>query len=210
MAIPTSLKQRVAALALALSSIGALGIVAHEGMRKVAYVDPVGVVTVCAGHTKTAKLGQTKTEAECAELLKLDVKDAERAVKRLVTAPLTQPQYDSLVSFVFNVGETNFAKSTLLKKINLNDCWGAGAEFSKWTLAGGRQLPGLVKRRADERKHWETGCAKGVYLTKARSNAIIFVHSPRWAQARRPEHELTTLLARSPKQNHVWGQVTYR
>lgn len=163
MSLPTSLKQRVAATVLALSSIGALGIVAHEGMKRVAYVDPVGIVTVCAGHTSTAKLGQVKTEAECAELLKQDVKHAEAAVKRLVKTPLTQPQFDSLVSFVFNVGETSFAKSTLLKKVNLNDCWGAGAEFSKWTYAGGKQLPGLVKRRADERKHFETGCPHGKY-----------------------------------------------
>lgn len=160
-----TLKSKVAATALALSSIGALGIVAHEGMKRVAYVDPVGIVTVCAGHTSTAKLGQVKTEAECAELLKQDVKHAEQAIKRLVRTPLTQKQFDALTSFVFNVGETSFAKSTLLKKINLNDCWGAGAEFSRWTMAGGRELPGLVTRRADERKHWETGCATGNYKT---------------------------------------------
>lgn len=163
MTSPISLKQRVAAIGFALSSLGALGIVAHEGMKRVAYVDPVGIVTVCAGHTATAKLGQVKTEAECAELLKKDVKHAEAAVRRLVKTPITQPQFDSLVSFVFNVGETSFAKSTLLKKLNLNDCWGAGREFTKWTYAGGRELPGLVKRRADERKHFETGCSHAKY-----------------------------------------------
>jgi lysozyme len=161
----STLKSRVVATVLTLSSIGALGIVGHEGMKRVAYVDPVGVVTVCAGHTATAKLGQVKTEQECAELLKSDVKHAESAVKRLVKAPITQNQFDALTSFVFNIGETSFAKSTLLKKININDCWGAGAEFSKWTYAGGKELPGLIKRRADERKHWETGCAKGNYKT---------------------------------------------
>ena len=163
MSVPTILKTRVVATVLALSSLGAMGIVAHEGLRQVAYVDPVGVVTVCAGHTSTAKLGQVKTEAECAELLKVDVKHAEAAVKRLVKTPLTQPQFDALVSFVFNVGETSFAKSTMLKKINLNDCWGAGKEFSKWTFAGGRELPGLVTRRASERRRFETGCATGNY-----------------------------------------------
>lgn len=70
------IKQRLAAVALSLSALGALGIVAHECMKRVAYVDPVGIVTVCAGHTTTAKLGQVKTEAECAELLKQDVKHA--------------------------------------------------------------------------------------------------------------------------------------
>lgn len=186
-----NIKQRLAAGLLSLSALGAMGIVAHEGMRKVAYVDPVGVVTVCAGHTSTAKLGQVKTKAECAELLKLDVVHAEKAVKRLVKAPITTEQYDSLVSFVFNVGETSFAKSTLLKKINSFDCWGAGAEFDKWTYAGGRQLPGLVKRRADERKHWETGCAKGNYKVgfsrglQQRTDPTTVGH-PYWGRALNP------------------------
>ena len=166
MKLPDTLKSRVVASVLTLSSLGALGIVGHEGMKRVAYVDPVGIVTVCAGHTASAKLGQVKTESECAELLKQDTIQAEAGVKRLVKTPLTQKQYDALVSFVFNVGETSFAKSTLLKKINANDCWGAGAEFSRWTYAGGQQLPGLVKRRADERKHWETGCSTGIYKVK--------------------------------------------
>lgn len=192
-----TLKQRLLASLLALSTAGAIGIVAHEGMRKVAYVDPVGVVTVCAGHTKTAKLGQVKSDAECAALLQLDVKDAERAVKRLVETPLTQKQFDALVSFVFNVGETNFAKSTLLKKLNANDCWGAGAEFSRWTLAGGKELPGLVKRRADERRHFETGCSRGNYKTHyapPRANDWG-VRQATWTQARRPEPLSLALLA---------------
>ena len=191
------IKQRLAAVALSLSALGALGIVAHEGMKRVAYVDPVGIVTVCAGHTRTAKLGQVKTEAECAELLKQDVKHAEKAVKRLVKVPLTQPQFDALVSFVFNVGETSFAKSTLLKKVNAFDCWGAGAEFSKWTYAGGRQLPGLVKRRADERKHWETGCAQGNFKVSYVSGKGAFEDTR--VQARRPEPLSLELLARAIK-----------
>lgn len=164
-------KQRVLATLLTLSSLGALGIVAHEGMRKVAYVDPVGVVTVCAGHTATAKLGQVKTEAECADLLKYDVKVAEHAIKRLVATPLTQEQFDALTSFVFNVGETAFAKSTLLKKINEFDCWGAGREFGRWTKAGGRELPGLVIRRASERQQWEKGCPPWKHQDKRKSNS---------------------------------------
>lgn len=144
MALLTTVKQRVGAALLALSAAGAVAIVQHEGLKQTAYVDPVGVVTVCAGHTATAKLGQTLTKQQCAELLKQDVIHAERAVKRLVKVPLTQNQFDALVSFVFNVGEGNFAKSTLLRRINANDCWGAAQEFNRWVYAGGRVLPGLV------------------------------------------------------------------
>lgn len=185
--IPTSLKGRLLAVALTLSLAGAGAIVSHEGMRKVAYVDPVGVVTVCAGHTKTAKLGQAKTEAECAALLRQDVKHAERAVRRLVTAPVTQVQFDALVSLTFNIGETAFAKSTLLRKANAGDCWGAGREFSRWAKAGGRELPGLVKRRAAERTLWETGCAKKRAISYQTVAAYSGLPLPAWAQARRPE-----------------------
>ena len=189
-----SFKNRAVASLLALSSLGALGIISHEGLRKVAYVDPVGIVTVCAGHTATAKLGQKKTEEECAALLKADTVVAEKAVRRLVKTPLTQQQFDALVSFTFNVGETSLAKSTLLKKINQSDCWGAGKEFSKWTYAGGKQLPGLVKRRADERQHWETGCAKGNFLTQAPKYGVAYAGYR--VGASRPEPHAFAVLVR--------------
>jgi lysozyme len=189
------IRQRLVAGVLSLSALGAAGIVAHEGMRKVAYVDPVGIVTVCAGHTKTAKLGQVKTEAECQELLKQDAKHAEAAVKRLVTVPLTQRQYDALTSFVFNVGETSFAKSTLLKRINAFDCWGAAKQFDRWSYAGGKKLPGLVKRRSDERREWESGCATGNYkVSYSATGGAAFAGT--WAQARRPNPGPLELLAR--------------
>lgn len=161
----TSLKKKIVVGLLALSASGAVALIGYEGVSLPAYTDPVGVVTVCAGHTTTAKLGQVKTMAECEALLKQDVKHAEAAVKRLVKAPLTQNQFDALVSFVFNVGEGNFADSTLLRKINANDCLGAGAQFDRWVYGKGKKLPGLVVRRASERKHWETGCSKGNYKT---------------------------------------------
>ena len=198
------LRSRIAAGLLALSSIGALGIISHEGMKRVAYRDPVGIVTVCAGHTATAKLGQVKTEAECAELLKQDVKYAEQAVKRLVKVPLTQEQFDALVSFTFNVGETSLAKSTLLKKINNFDCWGAGKEFIKWTYAGGQQLPGLVIRRAAERKHWETGCATGNYKVKANPQAANSPYVQVRAQARRPEYHVNPMVVGTPQPYTLW------
>jgi lysozyme len=154
----TPLKKKVAAAVLSFSALGITTLLNHEGNTLAAYVDPVGVVTVCAGHTKTAKLGQRKTLAQCERLLKEDTAYAEAAVKRNVTVPITQEQYDSLVSFVFNVGSGAFAKSTLLRKLNAGDCMGAGAQFSRWIKAGGRVLKGLVTRRADERANFETGC----------------------------------------------------
>ena len=154
------LRTRTATTLLALSAAGVGAIVVHEGMQKTAYRDPVGIVTVCAGHTKTAKLGQVKTDAQCAELLRQDTAEAQEVVRTLVKVKLTQEQFDALVSFVFNVGSTNFRSSTLLRRINAGACWPAGAEFDKWVYAKGTKLPGLVIRRADERQKFETGCVK--------------------------------------------------
>lgn len=153
-------KQRVAAAALALSAVGAAGVIAHEGWIKVGYKDPIGIVTACAGHTATAQLGRVYTDAECHALLRQDVREAEQAVRRLVTVRLTQAQFDALVSFTFNVGQGNLARSTLLRKLNAGDCVGAANEFPRWNRAGGRVFRGLTIRRQDERAMFITGCPK--------------------------------------------------
>lgn len=153
--------RRVLAGALTLSAIGIGGIVAHEGTRRTVYLDPVGIPTVCVGHTETvtrADVGKQVSDELCRTLLLRDTATAQAAVKATVKVPITQEQYDALVSFTFNVGSGNLRSSTLLRKLNAGDCWGAGREFSRWTRAKGQVLPGLVKRRADERKLFETGC----------------------------------------------------
>jgi lysozyme len=71
-------------------------------------------------------------------------------VNRAVTVPITQHQFDALVDFAFNAGRGNLLKSTLLKKINLEDFAGAAVQFGLWVYAGGVEQPGLVRRRAAE------------------------------------------------------------
>ena len=75
---------------------------------------------------------------------------AAQAVTALVRAPMTQCQFDALVSFVFNTGAQAFSCSTLLEKLNAGDMAGAAAEFPRWCFATGKRLPGLVARRAAE------------------------------------------------------------
>lgn len=154
--------KRALAATLVLSVAGLAAISQHEGRVKTAYRDPVGIVTICDGHTKTAKMGQVATDAICDELLRQDTAEAQASVKARVKVPVTQEQYDALVDFVFNKGDGNFGSSTLLRKINSGDCWGAGAEFPRWNQAKGQVLPGLVKRAAHQRKLWESGCAPRV------------------------------------------------
>lgn len=79
-----------------------------------------------------------------------DVAIAEKSVNRLVTVPMTQNQYDALVSFVFNVGSKGFASSTLLKVINARQIERAPSAFRMWNKTGGRVSPGLINRRQAE------------------------------------------------------------
>lgn len=150
----------VLALASALlpSDQGLKAIKAHEGVRTTAYLDAVGIPTICYGSTRGVFLGQKATLGQCEVLLKQDATYAGRGVAKGVKVKLTQDQYDALVSFVFNIGETKFYTSTLLRKINAGDCKGAAREFDRWVYAKGKKLNGLVKRRADERALFEKGC----------------------------------------------------
>jgi lysozyme len=154
------LTRRVAAT-LVISAAGLAGITHYEGVERKVYLDPVAIPTVCVGHTATVTskdVGRTFTEAQCAELLKSDTAVAQAAVARLVKVQITQPQYDALVSFTFNVGVSALGSSTLLRKLNAGDCYGAAAEFPRWNKAKGRVLNGLTARRAWERSIFEPDC----------------------------------------------------
>ena len=123
-----------------------------EGLELEAYMPtPIDVPTIGYGHTKTAKMGMKITEAGAEALLKQDLAWVESVVNKNVTAPLTQPQYDALCSFVYNLGGTNFKRSTLLKKLNNKDYKGAADELLRWDKQGSEVLRGLTHRREAER-----------------------------------------------------------
>jgi len=102
------------------------------------------------------KLSQVKTEDDAEALLKKDVEFFERGVNKLLKIRVNQNQFDSLVSFAFNVGLNNFENSTLLKKIKAGDFKGAADEFLKWNKSGAKVLPGLTRRRQAEKSLFET------------------------------------------------------
>ena len=144
-----------AALALASSMIAGF-----EGLRLRAYRDPVGILTVCYGHTGAdIDAGKKYSRAECEQLLQRDI-EKHAAALACIKTPLTENQKAAFVSFAFNVGKGKFCKSTLVKKANAGDMAGACAELSRWVYGnqGGVmvKLPGLVKRRAAERAVCET------------------------------------------------------
>ena len=122
-----------------------------ESCRLTAYQDVKGVWTIGYGHTGpevVAGLVWTQDQADTA--LVCDTQHAVNTVNRLVTAPMTQGVFDSLVDFVFNVGSGNFAGSTLLKLLNSGDTESAAQQFERWDYAGGVQIAGLLRRREAE------------------------------------------------------------
>lgn len=153
--------RRVAAGLLVLSAAGGAFIASHEGTRLAAYLDPVGLPTICTGSTEGVRLGQVATFEECNARLQRDTTHAGRAVAACTRVGITQAQYDALVSLAFNIGQVAYCGSTLARKLNAGDCWGAGAEFPRWIYAKGRRLKGLERRRAEERVAFESGCDRG-------------------------------------------------
>jgi GH24 family phage-related lysozyme (muramidase) len=87
---------------------------------------------------------------EVDKILATDLERFERGVERLCPNGLTQPRFDALVSFAFNVGLGNLQRSTIRMKHNRGDYEGAAESFLAWTKAGGKELRGLVIRRKDE------------------------------------------------------------
>lgn len=126
-------------------------IVAYEGTKQTAYLDPVSIPTICRGHTGGVKLGQTATMAQCDDLTVQDLLKATAAIDSCVHVPLNDNQRAAFASFTFNVGGAKFCKSSAARKLNAGDPVGACNELPKWIYAGDKVLPGLVKRRAAER-----------------------------------------------------------
>lgn len=114
-----------------------------------------GTLTIGYGHTSAAGpphvyVGQVFTKEDADQTLARDLEKVEREVSRFVQVPLNQNQFDALVSFQFNTG--GLGHSTLLKFLNEKDYLRAADQFLIWNKAGGKTLPGLIRRRQAERK----------------------------------------------------------
>lgn len=122
--------------------------------KLVPYICPAGVLTIGWGHTNDGGRSFTKDDVwrqdECDQALGADMVRYEAMVERHVTVVLTQGQFDALVSFTYNCGEGNLAKSTLLRRVNARDWDGAANAFAAWNRGGGKVLAGLTRRRAAE------------------------------------------------------------
>lgn len=132
-----------------------------EGFRSKPYKCPAGVWTIGYGSTRYAdgtRVHQSDppiTEAQADDIMRQTLGEYENAVKRYVTVPLSQNEFDALVDFAYNAGAKNLLNSTLLKKLNAGDRKGAAQQFDRWVHANGEVFPGLVKRRMAERALFE-------------------------------------------------------
>ena len=149
------------------------GIKKDEGVRTKPYRCPALIWSVAVGHVidqshirvpfnerKNIPLptewDRVLSMAEVDAILAADLATFERGVLRLCPGGLTQGRFDALVSFSFNVGLGNLQRSTIRMKHNRGDFEGAAEGFMAWTKAGGKELPGLVKRRKHERALYES------------------------------------------------------
>ncbi len=130
----------------------------HEGLRLQAYLPTKDDKwTIGYGHTKTAHAGMVITEERAEELLRQDIAWVEDVIARKVTAKLNQNQYDALASLIFNIGEGNFTKSSVLRLLNEGNYQGAADAFRMWNKQRSKTtgklnvLKGLTKRREEER-----------------------------------------------------------
>lgn len=131
-----------------------------EGCELKAYRCAANVLTIGYGTTKgvTEDMEITKEEAE--SILKEEMHEYEGYINDMIKVPLEQNQFDSMVSWVFNLGSTNLSSSTLLKKINNSEYDEVPSQIKRWNKAGGKVLDGLIRRREAEAllfegKEWE-------------------------------------------------------
>lgn len=136
-----------------------------EGLRLAAYPDPATggePITIGFGTTAAAgvgiipRLGMTITEAQAEGYLRLAVDGLAAHVGAMILRPVTDNQFGACVSLAYNIGLGNFAKSSVLRKINIGDMKGAAGSFALWNRASGREMAGLTRRRAAEAKLFST------------------------------------------------------
>ena len=121
-----------------------------EGCEYNAYKCAADVLTIGYGHTKDVKEGDLVTQQEAENLLTKDLEEFEGYVLDAVEMPMSQYQFDAMVSWTFNLGPNNLKSSSMLKVLNKGNYEDVPAQIKRWNKAGGKVLEGLIRRREAE------------------------------------------------------------
>lgn len=157
-----SVKNKLLALGLssALATTG-MFVAQHEGLVLRTYIDPVGIITSCYGHTgKELKLNQKFTESQCLDQLAEDLSKHDKEMMEHIKVPMSDEEHAAYLSFSYNVGIGNFKSSTLLKLLNKEKRVEACNQLTNWVFAKGKKLRGLVNRREEEKNLCLSGLTK--------------------------------------------------
>jgi lysozyme len=138
------------------TNVGIALIQKWEGYREKAYGDVGGVCTIGWGHTANVCKDDVIDKETALAYLKEDLKHAERAINKNVEVDLSPNQFDALVSWAFNVGQTAVKNSTLVKLLNENKYHLVPEQLARWNKVKGKPVSGLIKRRAAEAVLWNT------------------------------------------------------
>jgi lysozyme len=143
-----------------LSKAGRKLLVAREGVRLKAYKDSVGVWTIGIGHTSAAGPPAVTsrlaiTAAECDEVFARDIVKYEQAVEKALKVEVTQQEFDALVSLCYNIGPVGFARSSVVKRLNVGNREGAAEAFMMWN-----KPKEIIGRRSAEMRQFIAGAPK--------------------------------------------------
>lgn len=144
-----------------MSAAGRALLIQREGFRTKAYRDSVGVWTIGVGHTAAAgppfpRAGMTISRQEVEDILTRDLVQYENAVRNAVKVPLSQGQFDALVSFCFNIGTGGFKKSTVVRRLNEGNYRAAADALLMWN-----KPPEIMGRRRSERQQFLAATQSG-------------------------------------------------
>ena len=131
-----------------------------EGCKLEAYRCAANVPTIAWGRTKDVNMGDTCTQEQADAWLEEEIVEYEEHVHKAVEMPLSQHQFDALVSWTYNLGPSNLNSSTMLKVLNKGEYEDIPSQIKRWNKAGGQVKEGLVRRREAEAllfegKDWE-------------------------------------------------------
>ena len=144
---------RVAVAALSISGAAFVGIAVHEGYRETAYIPVAGdVPTIGFGTTGGVKMGDRTTPTQALSRALTDVQRFEGALRTCVKVPLYQHEYDAYLSLAYNIGPSAFCGSTLVRVLNEQRYREACDQILRWDRFQGQPLPGLTRRRQEERR----------------------------------------------------------